>query len=315
MGTKCENSNPSRRARRGLLRLILPFLLCGFTNASAAPSDDWTIKPDHENWQPPAHERITTNKPDHDNWRLPGQEQNWTFLGEKENWAKERKAEDQLEQLRKELPAKAGKLADLKLKTPLDKLSTGMPAEEVQKLIGKPVAKDSEFWIFPDGYVEFSSHNLVSRIRKGEYPPSTKRVVVSVTGLNPSSPAQAYGYTNSRDVYVHGYTRKDGTEVAAYHRTAPNGTLDDNYSTRGNINPYTGQPGTKPRDEDTYSDAAYRQVTATIDQLSRADRMELIRQCDQQLVRFYTSPSPQSTEQLAAVMQLRSLLVASLSHD
>jgi len=29
-------------------------------------------------------------------------------------------------------------------------------------------------------------------------------------------------------------------------RTAPNGTQKDNFSTKGNVNPYTGQRGTKP---------------------------------------------------------------------
>lgn len=53
-------------------------------------------------------------------------------------------------------------------------------------------------------------------------------------------------------VAVHGYTRKDGTYVQPYERTAPNNTRNDNYSTQGNVNPYTGQPGTKPRDEGAY---------------------------------------------------------------
>jgi len=59
-------------------------------------------------------------------------------------------------------------------------------------------------------------------------------------------------------VSVKGYTRKDGTYVAPYQRTAPNSTRDDNYSTRGNINPYTGEPGTKPRD----AEAAIPRYTA-----------------------------------------------------
>lgn len=57
----------------------------------------------------------------------------------------------------------------------------------------------------------------------------------------------------SADQYVHGYVKKDGTYVQGYYRTDPNNTRNDNYSTQGNVNPYTGQPGTKPRDEDTYS--------------------------------------------------------------
>lgn len=46
-------------------------------------------------------------------------------------------------------------------------------------------------------------------------------------------------------VSVRGYTRKDGTYVAPHMRSSPNSTTSDNYSTKGNTNPYTGEPGTK----------------------------------------------------------------------
>ena len=42
---------------------------------------------------------------------------------------------------------------------------------------------------------------------------------------------------------VHGYTKKDGTYVAAHSRTSPNGTQRDNWSSKGNINPNTGKEG------------------------------------------------------------------------
>lgn len=48
----------------------------------------------------------------------------------------------------------------------------------------------------------------------------------------------------ARDVYVHGYTRSDGTYVQPYYRTAPDHNIYNNYSTQGNINPYTGRVGT-----------------------------------------------------------------------
>lgn len=54
------------------------------------------------------------------------------------------------------------------------------------------------------------------------------------------------------DHYVRGYSRKDGTYVAPHYQTNPNSTTSDNYSTRGNINPYTGQPGTKPDTRPAY---------------------------------------------------------------
>lgn len=47
------------------------------------------------------------------------------------------------------------------------------------------------------------------------------------------------------DQYVHGYTRSNGTHVDGYYRSSPNNTVGDNFSTKGNVNPYTGQEGTK----------------------------------------------------------------------
>ena len=43
---------------------------------------------------------------------------------------------------------------------------------------------------------------------------------------------------------VRGYYRSNGTYVAPHHRTDPNDTKLDNYSTKGNVNPYTGKEGT-----------------------------------------------------------------------
>jgi hypothetical protein len=61
------------------------------------------------------------------------------------------------------------------------------------------------------------------------------------------------------DRHVNGYTRSDGTYVDGYYRTERNDTYNDNYSTRGNYNPYTGDPGYKPRDEDYGSPHGYGQ--------------------------------------------------------
>ena len=46
------------------------------------------------------------------------------------------------------------------------------------------------------------------------------------------------------DTTVQGHIRKDGTYVPPHHRTAPDNDRSNNYSTQGNINPYTGQMGT-----------------------------------------------------------------------
>jgi hypothetical protein len=44
-------------------------------------------------------------------------------------------------------------------------------------------------------------------------------------------------------VYVKGYRKKDGTYVKGYYRTKANKTVRDNYSFKGNVNPYTGEVG------------------------------------------------------------------------
>ena len=47
------------------------------------------------------------------------------------------------------------------------------------------------------------------------------------------------------DQYVSGHYKSNGTYVNGYTRSSPNNTVSDNYSTKGNTNPYTGTPGTK----------------------------------------------------------------------
>ena len=56
------------------------------------------------------------------------------------------------------------------------------------------------------------------------------------------------------DTFVEGYFRSNGTYVAPHFRSDPNWTKIDNYSTKGNRNPYTGEAGTKNVDghEDLY---------------------------------------------------------------
>lgn len=65
-----------------------------------------------------------------------------------------------------------------------------------------------------------------------------KKLLLGVVAFASAVPAFAGEH------YVSGYTRRDGTYVAPHYQTNPNGTLMDNYSTRGNVNPHTGQLGT-----------------------------------------------------------------------
>ena len=44
-------------------------------------------------------------------------------------------------------------------------------------------------------------------------------------------------------VHVDGYVRKDGTYVPPHYRTAPDSSRSNNWSSQGNVNPYTGEQG------------------------------------------------------------------------
>jgi hypothetical protein len=45
------------------------------------------------------------------------------------------------------------------------------------------------------------------------------------------------------DNYTRPYTRRDGTTVPGHYSSEPNSVRHDNYSGRGNTNPYTGEQG------------------------------------------------------------------------
>ena len=47
------------------------------------------------------------------------------------------------------------------------------------------------------------------------------------------------------DVFVKGYLRQDGTYVQPHMRSAPDSSYNNNWSTKPNVNPYTGQEGTR----------------------------------------------------------------------
>jgi hypothetical protein len=48
--------------------------------------------------------------------------------------------------------------------------------------------------------------------------------------------------------YVNGSVDHNGNYRNGHYQTDANGTRDDNWSTRGNYNPFTGRQGTRPGD-------------------------------------------------------------------
>lgn len=49
----------------------------------------------------------------------------------------------------------------------------------------------------------------------------------------------------STDVSVSGYYKSNGTYVQPHYRSGANKSKRDNFSTKGNTNPYTGRKGSK----------------------------------------------------------------------
>lgn len=76
---------------------------------------------------------------------------------------------------------------------------------------------------------------------------------ILLTGL-----ALLAGMAQAADTYTQGYVRRDGSYVQGHYSTSPNNTRVDNYSTQGNVNPYTGRAGTvNPYGASTYQSNPY----------------------------------------------------------
>lgn len=70
-------------------------------------------------------------------------------------------------------------------------------------------------------------------------------------GKNNHTGSKSGSYTKSSagSTRVRGYTKKDGTYVAPHHRTKPDKSKTNNWSSKGNVNPYTGKKGSKNPDK------------------------------------------------------------------
>ena len=64
-----------------------------------------------------------------------------------------------------------------------------------------------------------------------------------LTSLLAVTPVGAKGWGGSH--FVRSYTTHKGTTVQSHRRTNPDSSRSNNWSTRGNVNPYTGKAGTK----------------------------------------------------------------------
>ena len=105
-------------------------------------------------------------------------------------------------------------------------------------------------------FAQFSSSELAA-IARAMDSYSVPSVSYSVPSVNYSVPSVTYSVpstVNYNTTTVSGYTRSNGTYVQSHVRTMPNSTNWDNFSTKGNSNPFTGSTGYRARD---YSSDAY----------------------------------------------------------
>lgn len=68
----------------------------------------------------------------------------------------------------------------------------------------------------------------------------------------------------AKNTYVKGYFRKDGTYVSPHYRSAPDSNFYNNWSTRGNINPYTGKKGMVSMPPLSYGSSARARTTGSV---------------------------------------------------
>jgi hypothetical protein len=55
----------------------------------------------------------------------------------------------------------------------------------------------------------------------------------------------------AQGIYHNGYVQQNGTYVQPHYQSAPDQSYNNNWSTSPNVNPYTGQQGTR---QPTYND-------------------------------------------------------------
>ena len=71
-----------------------------------------------------------------------------------------------------------------------------------------------------------------------------KQLLLAAALTFAATASQAQG-VNQNSYPVQSYTTSGGTYVQPHQQTNPNNTQRDNYSSRGNVNPYTGAVGTR----------------------------------------------------------------------
>jgi hypothetical protein len=73
----------------------------------------------------------------------------------------------------------------------------------------------------------------------------------------------------SAQTYVRGYYRSNGTYVAPHYRSNADGDFDNNWTTKGNHNPYTGEYGTRVTPIARTTRRQFTPVVSSVDPIER----------------------------------------------
>ena len=69
--------------------------------------------------------------------------------------------------------------------------------------------------------------------------------VITMSSIAKGNKEAGNGHVNSNNHTIRGHSTESRGYVAPSHATNRNNTKSDNYTQKGNVNPYTGKEGTK----------------------------------------------------------------------
>lgn len=93
---------------------------------------------------------------------------------------------------------------------------------------------------------EAESERFVNEMKKRDE--NALKAINERYGIETNKMDDASGYVPtypSGPVRVKGYIKRDGTSVKTHYRSRPDGTRANNWSTKGNYNPFTGKRGSR----------------------------------------------------------------------
>lgn len=125
-------------------------------------------------------------------------------------------------------------------------------SNSIYKTSYKKSKKHKKYKSYTNSYTS-KKHKSYSNLPK-EYKSNTKTYTYKSTEKNKEiignyndvpDFSKGSGKENKEYHWQEGYTRKDGTTVKGHYKSNSNKTKDDNWSTKGNTNPFTGKKGKK----------------------------------------------------------------------